>query len=142
MFGSSAKPSVIANFDTDLSNGLALYAVLVDHWPALLAKGFKLNKAPTTPMHLSENARFVCNMVHHLQLAMDIKVRCPDLKHCYACSLRWLLNTASTCQMMHIDCQWSRFVGHLHAPPAACTGCTIVGNTCILEDLSQPEIAH
>lgn len=83
VFGSSAKPSVIANFDTDLSNGLALYAVLVDYWPALLAKGFKLNKAPTTSMHLNENAKSVCNMTNQLQLAMSIKVGCPDLHHCH-----------------------------------------------------------
>ncbi|KAK9844614.1 hypothetical protein WJX74_004677 [Apatococcus lobatus] len=74
VFASSAKPSVVANFDIDLSNGLALYAVLVDYWPALLAKGSKLNKAPTTAVHMSENAKAVCNMINQLQLAMSIKV--------------------------------------------------------------------
>ena len=74
VFASSAKPSVVANFDADLSNGLALYAVLVAYWPALLAKGSKLNKAPTTAAHMCENAKAVCNMINQLQLAMTIKV--------------------------------------------------------------------
>ena len=74
VFGAAARPSIVTNFESDFSNGLALYAVLVDHWPALLAKGSKFNKTPVTATHLSENAKTICNMINQLQLSMRLKV--------------------------------------------------------------------
>lgn len=76
VFAAAARPSAVTNFDTDLSNGLALYAVLVDHWPALLTRSSKFNKSPVTASHMSDNAKIVCNMINQLQLAMKLQVGC------------------------------------------------------------------
>ena len=81
-FAAAAKPSSITNFDSDLSNGLALYAVLVDHWPALTTKGSKFVKTPVSATHMSENAKILCSMITQLQLSMTLEVCRPTLQRC------------------------------------------------------------
>ena len=66
--------SRILNFDGDLRSGLALYAVLVSHWPELARLGTKLRTAPADEGHLRDNATIVVKLVETLQLPYSLQV--------------------------------------------------------------------
>ena len=64
-------PSVacaINNFDKDLRDGMALYAVMVSHWPSLESFYISLRKPCRTEAHFRDNARVVVSMVRELAL--------------------------------------------------------------------------
>ena len=76
--------SRILNFDADLRNGLALYAVLVSHWPELARLGTKLRTAPADEGHLRDNAAILVKLVETLQLPYSLQVSLCDCAPCMA----------------------------------------------------------
>ena len=72
----------IQNFDADLRSGLALYAVLVSHWPELARLGIKLRTAPADEGHFRDNATIVVKLVETLQLPYSLQV---SLRSCALC---------------------------------------------------------
>lgn len=73
-------PSVattISNFDSDLRDGMALYAVMVSHWPSLESFYTQLRKPCRTDAHFQNNARVVCAMV--CELALPFALQADDI---------------------------------------------------------------
>lgn len=77
----------IQNFDADLRSGLALYAVLVSHWPELARLGPKLKTAPADEGHMRDNATIVVKLVETLQLPYSLQVRLSSCTACIAAPL-------------------------------------------------------
>ena len=76
--------SRILTFEGDLRSGLALYAVLVSHWPELARLGTKLRTAPADEGHLRDNATIVVKLVETLQLPYSLQVRLGGCAVCMA----------------------------------------------------------
>ena len=64
----------VLNFDTDLSDGLALGALLLSHIPQLAFLAAQLDMAPTTPTALQNNANTVVKMTVEIQLPWRLQV--------------------------------------------------------------------
>lgn len=47
------------NFDVDLSDGIVLFAVLLNHWPPLARHKGRLHQFPADPRQIRENAELV-----------------------------------------------------------------------------------
>ena len=109
--------SRILNFDGDLRSGLALYAVLVSHWPELARLGTKLRTAPADEGHLRDNATIVVKLVETLQLPYSLQV---SLRGCAVCMAESPLPAKRKIQeqwgrggLCLWSCRWSMY-GVLH----------------------------
>ena len=71
----------LTNFDRDLSNGLALAALMLSHWPELGSWGDQLRLTPTTKADMQSNAGIVVKMVEELQLPWNLQVMPVSVLH-------------------------------------------------------------
>ena len=74
--GLQALPSAaqkVTNFDSDMSNGLALAALLMSHWPELAPLGGQLRANPTSKADAQHNAGIVVKMMEELQLPYNLQ---------------------------------------------------------------------
>ena len=75
------------NFDTDLSDGLALGALMISHIPRLAFLSAQLNLAPTTPAAQYNNATIVIKMTVEIQLPWQLQVPPCCLLHLHVLQL-------------------------------------------------------
>jgi hypothetical protein len=69
------------NFDVDLSDGIVLFAVLLNHWPPLGRHKGRLHQFPSDPRQIRENAELVVG-------CMQVGGGCPAKRRqlcTYAC---------------------------------------------------------
>ena len=63
----------VTNFDGDMSNGLALAALLMSHWPELGPLGGQLRVTRISKADAQHNAGIVVKMMEELQLPYNLQ---------------------------------------------------------------------
>ncbi|GMH42128.1 hypothetical protein BSKO_10047 [Bryopsis sp. KO-2023] len=63
----------VTNFDSDLRSGVVLFALLLNHWPALVRYAHTLVKKPVKDEQFKTNAELIVRMIQDINLPFPIK---------------------------------------------------------------------